>query len=573
MPTVLGSRFELLSRLGEGGMATVYRALDRKTGEHCAVKVLLPKFAERPSLRSRFAAEAEAMSRIHHRNVVHVFEVGLGHARPFFAMELAEGGCLIDWIETHGPMPPRLATDVAIQLCKGIGAAHRIGVIHRDIKPHNILMNRRGVCKITDFGIAQFEDDAASMTRTGSVMGTLGYIAPEQRANAKDVDERTDIYSIGATLFTMVTARTTMDLFFADQEPEMLDGVFEALIPVILRATRYRRDDRYPTVRHLAKALFELKASLPEDPPGTPALVLTGSHVEGTELQAVDSTFERTVPFGGPPTHTDVTASFAHGAPGDRTAARAAPQDDPHLRPDPGVTLPVPSSSAHRGPPPLPPGLATTSGEGDVAPGTSLPPTISPLDEIDYPKRGATPSIARDRLLRHRKEASPPIDVRRAKWPLAGVAALFVVMGIAAGMVLFGRSQVAEAEAEALLARDSLFERLSEERRLPEFLVDVGGDAPTVRAAWERALTGTGEERVAHVRALVTVARAELGANANAFPGSDRYGRAKEVQGSLDRIETAQQAYQRERMEWRQATETPLGALAVSLGLGNVPAD
>ncbi len=279
-------------------MAVVYRAVDKETQEWCAIKLLLPKYIDKPKIRSRFATEAEAMMRLRHRNVIHVSDVNNKALQPFFAMEMARGGCVVDWLAAHGAMPPKMAVDIAIQVCKGLGAAHRQGVVHRDVKPHNILVNRRGVCKITDFGIAQIEDDdAASLTRTGSVMGTLGYIAPEQRANAKGVDERCDVYSVGATLFTMVTGRTTMDLFFADQEPDMLEGVHEALKPVITMATRYRREERHQSMRELAKALYHIKADLPEDPPDTPSLVMTDAVELSEELNRVTTSEVTQDPF------------------------------------------------------------------------------------------------------------------------------------------------------------------------------------------------------------------------------------------------------------------------------------
>ena len=163
LPDLPGDRYELVGVLGEGGMATVYSAIDTETAEWCAIKVLHPKFLGKQKVRSRFATEAQAMKRLRHRNVIHVFDVCTDNAHPYFAMELARGGCVVEWLATFGPMPPRMAVDVVIQVCKGLGAAHRQGVIHRDVKPHNILVNRRGVCKITDFGIARLDDDPENL--------------------------------------------------------------------------------------------------------------------------------------------------------------------------------------------------------------------------------------------------------------------------------------------------------------------------------------------------------------------------------------------------------------------------
>ena len=202
-PTLGNGRYRLATKLGEGGMAVVYRAWDTRDCEWRAIKVLLPEYAQRAKLRIRFANEAQTMLKLNHRHLVTVYDVGMNEALPFIVMEIADGGCVIDWVDAHGPMPSKMAVDVMMQVCKGVGAAHAMGVVHRDIKPHNILITRRGVCRVTDFGIAQIED-AGGMTKTGSVMGTLGYMAPEQRTDAKNVDVRADVYGLGATLYKLV---------------------------------------------------------------------------------------------------------------------------------------------------------------------------------------------------------------------------------------------------------------------------------------------------------------------------------------------------------------------------------
>ena len=222
-------------------------------------------------MRKRFEDEARVMMEIQHRNVIRVHEVYVDGALPFFIMDLAEGGSLTDWLKANGPMPPQMACDVVMQICKGVNAAHALGIVHRDIKPHNVLVNRRGRCKITDFGIASFSENT-SMTDTGSGFGTLGYMAPEQRANAKSVDHRADIYSICATFYTLLTSKQQMELFFAEQEPDMLAGVNDILVPIVMRGTRYRPEERFQTVKGLAKEIFKARRALPPDPLGTPPL-------------------------------------------------------------------------------------------------------------------------------------------------------------------------------------------------------------------------------------------------------------------------------------------------------------
>lgn len=328
LPVLPDARYQVAGKLGDGGMATVYRALDTQRNEWVAVKLLLPKFIGRTKIRQRFTNEAQAMQRLRHRNIIRVLDVNTSVLQPYFVMEMAEGGCVVEWLAEYGAMPPRMAVDIAIQVCKGLGAAHREGVVHRDVKPHNILVNRRGVCKITDFGIAQFDEDDASLTKTGSVMGTLGYIAPEQRASARDVDERADVYSIAATLYTMLTARTTMDLFVAEQEPEIMEGIPDNLTRILVKATRYRREDRHKSMRALAKDLYHAKADLPEDPPTTPSLIMRDVDEYDSELplyQTAETNFSK---LGGQTEDTDNSfsaRSFADEI-GSRTSTPSIPR-------------------------------------------------------------------------------------------------------------------------------------------------------------------------------------------------------------------------------------------------------
>jgi len=298
MPTTLniegpsiGGRYRIVSKLGEGGMAAVYRVWDLKEEEWRAVKVLRVDLAKRGKIRKRFKNEADAMMTIDHRHVIKVFEVHTEVKQPYFVMELARGGCLIDWSDAHGPMPARMAVDVAMQICKGIGAAHAIGVIHRDVKPHNVLISKRGVCKITDFGIAQIADPV-DLTKTGSVMGTLGYMAPEQRVNAKDVNETADIYSIAATLYSLLTGGTVTDLFIAAHEEDLLEGIPAALAPILVKATAYQPAKRYGSVAEFAKALHTIRKDLPVVADGTPPLVMPMKEMDYNEETTINKSQE-----------------------------------------------------------------------------------------------------------------------------------------------------------------------------------------------------------------------------------------------------------------------------------------
>ena len=153
------------------------------------------------------------MATLEESRVVRVFDMGEDEGRVYIVMELVEGGSLVDRVNAAGPLPPQLATQVAIQIAESLHVAHVAGVIHRDIKPHNILLTRSGDIRITDFGIAQVQSDASDgLTRTGAVMGTWGFMAPEQRSNAKGVDARADVFSTGATLWALMKASSQFSI-------------------------------------------------------------------------------------------------------------------------------------------------------------------------------------------------------------------------------------------------------------------------------------------------------------------------------------------------------------------------
>jgi serine/threonine protein kinase len=248
----------LVSVLGEGGTSVVYRAWMVEAGQWCAVKVLKGKRSGR--VERRFLTEARLLCALTHRNLVKGYAVGEGDP-PWFVMEIADGGSLKDWCARFGKMPPRLAVDVAIQVCKGVSIAHQAGYVHRDIKPHNVLVNRRGVCKLTDFGIARVArpslEEVEDPSGAGDALGTLGYMAPEQQSDPSGVDARSDVYGLGATLVHLLTGSPPPgNLFMAAKEhPELFAGIPGELVTVLQKATAYRREDRHVTVMELAKEL------------------------------------------------------------------------------------------------------------------------------------------------------------------------------------------------------------------------------------------------------------------------------------------------------------------------------
>jgi serine/threonine protein kinase len=317
--TLSDGRYLLVQPLGEGGMASVFRGWDQRLQVWRAIKVLAPQYADKPRLRGRFENEAQTMANLEHKHIVRVYDVGSDGPFAYIVMELLEGGSLVDWLERHGAMPPRVAIDVTIEICEGLTAAHDKGVVHRDIKPHNILVTRDGVCRVTDFGIAQVSHSDQSLTKTGAVMGTWGYMAPEQRTNAKGVDARADVYATAATLYTLLTNKLPMDLFFADRDAEMLEGIPDALRTVIIQACDYDRNRRPATVKDLAKVLLAVRAELPPDPADTPPLAMPMRDAPPVPRPSAENTLAelqspaKSLPLGGG--GTLVSAESELGAP------------------------------------------------------------------------------------------------------------------------------------------------------------------------------------------------------------------------------------------------------------------
>jgi hypothetical protein len=205
---VIGGRYELADRIGGGGMADVFRAHDRTLDRDVAVKVMRPAFAELAEFAERFHREAEALAAIEHPNIVRVLDYGTSDDGPFIVMELVTGGTLQNLMRARGRVDQYAAAKIAAGIADGLEAAHIRGVLHRDLKPDNVLLDGEGQAKIADFGIARLAA-ATAITRTGELLGTPHYLAPEQMSGDV-VDERADIYALGVILYEMLTgARPT----------------------------------------------------------------------------------------------------------------------------------------------------------------------------------------------------------------------------------------------------------------------------------------------------------------------------------------------------------------------------
>lgn len=199
--TILNDRYEILSKVGSGGMSDVYKAKCHKLNRYVAIKVLKPEFSEDRNFVSKFRAEAQAAAALSHPNIVNIYDVGEENGLYYIVMEMVEGITLKKYIDKKGRIDVKEAVSIAIQVAQGIQTAHSHHIIHRDIKPQNIIISREGKVKVTDFGIARA---SSTQTISSNAVGSVHYISPEQ-ARGSYSDERSDIYSLGITLYEMVT--------------------------------------------------------------------------------------------------------------------------------------------------------------------------------------------------------------------------------------------------------------------------------------------------------------------------------------------------------------------------------
>ena len=269
---VLGKRYAVLSKIGAGGMADVYKGRDQMLNRYVAIKVLKKQYKEDENFVRKFRSEAQAAAGLIHPNIVNVYDVGEDRGLNYMVMELVEGITLKEYIERKGRLSHKETISIAIQMCSGIGAAHASGIIHRDIKPQNIIISKDGKVKVTDFGIAKA---ITSNTVSTNAMGSVHYTSPEQ-ARGGFSDQRSDIYSIGITLFEMVTGQVPFDgettvevaMKHLQQEitppSELVPDIPYSLEQIILKCTQKSSERRYESTEALIQ---DLKHSL-VDPDG-----------------------------------------------------------------------------------------------------------------------------------------------------------------------------------------------------------------------------------------------------------------------------------------------------------------
>ena len=268
--TVLSERYRLESKLGSGGMSTVYLALDETLERRVAIKVLHREMTDQPDQIERFRRESRAVAQLSHPNVVAVIDAGddAGH-HPYIVFEYVEGETLKERIDRFGRLPLDEAAAYTIEIGRGLQAAHLAGMVHRDVKPQNVLIDADGRAKVTDFGIA-LSQESDGLTKTGRVLGTTDYVSPEQ-AMGREVDARSDIYSLGILLYEMLIgevpfkAETLVGVAMKHVNEPMPDvqqrrpGVSAALAAVVERATQKEPKKRYPD---MGSMLADLEGAL-----------------------------------------------------------------------------------------------------------------------------------------------------------------------------------------------------------------------------------------------------------------------------------------------------------------------
>ncbi len=268
---ILAGRYELFEKIGEGGMSVVYKAKDKLLNRYIAIKVLKPEFVKDQKFIESFRRESRAAASLSHPNIVNIFDVGQEGNIHYIVMELVEGSTLSDLIREEGPMPYQRVIEITKQIAAALSVAHKNQIIHRDVKPHNVLITAGGTAKITDFGIAKAMNSSTIVDTTGGgIMGSVHYFSPEQ-ARGGYVDEKSDIYSLGIVMYEMLTGRVPFDgdnpvniaLMHINSEmvppSKLISGIPPALEKIVLKSTDKYQTNRFASADELIKALDNLE--------------------------------------------------------------------------------------------------------------------------------------------------------------------------------------------------------------------------------------------------------------------------------------------------------------------------
>ncbi|MFI1930811.1 protein kinase [Streptomyces sp. NPDC020330] len=390
---VAGGRYQLRDLLGEGGMASVYLAYDSALDRQVAIKTLHTELGREQSFRERFRREAQAVAKLQHTNIVSVFDTGedeLGGAlMPYIVMEYVEGqplgSVLAADIRSHGAMPADKALKVTADVLAALETSHEMGLVHRDIKPGNVMMTKRGIVKVMDFGIARaMQSGVTSMTQTGMVVGTPQYLSPEQ-ALGRGVDARSDLYSVGIMLFQLLTGRIPFDadsplaIAYAhvQEEPVAPSSINRSVTPamdaLVARALKKNPNERFPSAAAMRDEIARV-LNATGGQTGAPMIVAGGGPANSGS--GVGSAVFPPVDQG------------AQAPQGVQTPYQPHPQQQPHQpgpysQPTPAPTpsygypqaaqaqgYPAPGPPAHQTPPPYPVGAQHSTAVGTTGGGS-----------------------------------------------------------------------------------------------------------------------------------------------------------------------------------------------------------
>ena len=312
--------YRIQEKIGEGGMGVVYKGVDVNLDRVVAIKALNTELRGNAELEQRFRAEAKAQANLNHTNLATLYTLLIEDGRPFMVMEFIEGETFEQMVQRRGPIPAEEAIPLFRQALLGIGQAHRMGIVHRDIKPSNLMLNRQGIVKVMDFGIAKVLG-GRGMTRTGTQMGTAFYMSPEQVLN-RNVDIRSDIYSLGVTLYEMLTANVP---FSGDSDyqimsdhvntpPPMLTKFYPYVPPgvqnAVLKAIEKSQDARFQSVEEFGAALEQ-----PNDFGVAPGAVPVSAPAAYPRATVVENTPRYTAPGVPPAVAAGMMPGVAPGAP------------------------------------------------------------------------------------------------------------------------------------------------------------------------------------------------------------------------------------------------------------------
>ncbi|MFE6834504.1 protein kinase [Streptomyces sp. NPDC057705] len=399
--SLAGGRYQLRDLLGAGGMASVYLAYDSALDRQVAIKTLHSDLGREQSFRERFRREAQAVAKLSHTNIVSVFDTGEGEVTfsgsgagdgavmPYIVMEYVEGQPLGSVLEAdirqYGAMPADKALKVTADVLAALETSHEMGLVHRDIKPGNVMVNKRGVVKVMDFGIARaMQSGVTSMTQTGMVVGTPQYLSPEQ-ALGRGVDARSDLYSVGIMLFQLLTGRIPFDadsplaIAYAhvQEEPVAPSSINRSITPamdaLVARALKKNPNERFPTAAAMGD---EVARVLGSGQTGAPVIVQgqgplsSGAGVGSTVFPPVDSGFQ------APPQ----SVQQPYQAPHTPTPAPYAPTPAPQAHAQGGYAYPhtpPPQQYAPQTPPPYTISPASTASQSGAAGGKRNMPVVA----------------------------------------------------------------------------------------------------------------------------------------------------------------------------------------------------